>query len=51
MQVEGPGANLSFSDLLVVDDFVLLPLSEDERRDFLDIMEDRHGLRSTLFTS
>jgi len=43
--------NLAKTDLLVVDDFVLLPLSEDERRDFLDIMEDRHGLRSTIFTS
>lgn len=26
-------------------------MKEDERRDFLDIMEDRHVIRSTLFTS
>jgi DNA replication protein DnaC len=42
---------LAKTDLLVVDDLVLVPLSEDQRRDFLDIMEDLHGIRSTLFTS
>ena len=43
--------NFRKTDLLVIDDFVISPLSESERRDMLDIMEDRHGIRSTLLTS
>ena len=39
------------TDLLVVDDWGLSPLNEAERRDFLEIMEDRHGIRSTVITS
>jgi len=27
------------------------PLTEQERRDFLDLMEDRHSLKSTFITS
>ncbi len=38
-------------DLLVIDDFGLAPLSDNERRDLLEIMEDRHNTRSTLITS
>lgn len=39
------------TDLLVLDDFGLVPLSPSDRRDLLEILEDREGLRSTLVTS
>lgn len=38
-------------DVLILDDWGLVPVTEIERRDLLEIMEDRHGLRSTLWTS
>jgi DNA replication protein DnaC len=38
-------------DLLVIDDWGLSTLEDTERRDFLEIMEDRHGIRSTIITS
>jgi len=42
---------LAKTDLLVIDDWGLSPLNDTERRDFLEIMEDRHGIRSTVITS
>ncbi|MDE0487688.1 MAG: IS21-like element helper ATPase IstB [Gammaproteobacteria bacterium] len=44
-------AKLAKIDALVVDDFALAPMSEAERRDFLDICDDRYRLRSTILTS
>ena len=38
-------------DVLVLDDWGLAPVKDVERRDLLEIMEDRHGLRSTIWTS
>ena len=38
-------------DLLLLDDFGLETLTEDHRRDLLEILEDRHGTRATLVTS
>jgi DNA replication protein DnaC len=38
-------------DLLVLDDWGLSPLTDEQRRDMLEILEDRHELRSTLVTS
>lgn len=38
-------------DVLVLDDWGLTPLSETQRRDILEIVEDRHGARSTIITS
>ncbi|HTR49947.1 MAG TPA: IS21-like element helper ATPase IstB [Kofleriaceae bacterium] len=38
-------------DVLVLDDWGLAPLREQERRDLLEILEDRHGARSTIVTS
>ncbi len=38
-------------DVLVLDDWGLAPVKDAERRDLLEIMEDRHGLRSTIWTS
>lgn len=42
---------LAKTDLLVVDDWGLSSLNDAERRDFLEVMEDRHGIRSTVVTS
>ena len=39
------------TDLLVLDDLGLAPFTEEARRDFLEILEDRHGKKSTLITS
>ena len=38
-------------DILVLDDFAIGPLTEDARRDLLEILEDRYGLRATIITS
>ena len=38
-------------DVLVLDDWGLAPVQDIERRDLLEIMEDRHGIRSTIWTS
>ena len=38
-------------DVLIVDDWAMAPLSETERRDFLEICDDRYQTRSTLLTS
>ncbi len=38
-------------DVLVIDDFLLRPLSSEQAADVLEVIEDRHGLRSTIFTS
>ena len=42
---------LAQTDVLVVDDFAMAPLSESERRDFLEICDDRSQTRSTVLTS
>lgn len=44
-------ATLARTDLLVLDDWGLQPLSDGHRRDLLEILEDRYGSRSTLVTS
>ena len=38
-------------DLLVVDDWAMAPLGDLERRDFLEICEDRYQIRSLVLTS
>lgn len=42
---------ISKADLLILDDWGLAPLSDVERRDLLEILEDRYGQRATLVTS
>jgi DNA replication protein DnaC len=37
--------------LLILDDFALEPLDHQARHDLLEIVEERYGRRSTLFTS
>jgi DNA replication protein DnaC len=39
------------TDVLLVDDFAMAPLSDGERRNFLEICDDRYGRRSTILTS
>jgi DNA replication protein DnaC len=43
--------SLARIDVLVIDDWALAPLGADGRRDLLEILDDRHQLRSTLVTS
>jgi DNA replication protein DnaC len=38
-------------ELLILDDFGLKPLTQAEKHDLLEIIEDRHALRSTIVTS
>jgi DNA replication protein DnaC len=42
---------LSRVDVLVVDDWAMAPLAENERRDFWEICEERYQTRSTILTS
>ena len=38
-------------EILVIDDFLIRPLSPDQAGDLLEVVEDRAGLRSTIITS
>ena len=38
-------------DLLILDDFLMSPPTEMQRRDLLEVLEDRYGNRSTLCSS
>ena len=42
---------LSRIDVLLVDDFAMAPLKDAERRDFLEICDDRYQRRSLILTS
>ena len=42
---------LAKADILIVDDWGLEKLSLSQRNDLLEIMEDRHNSKSTIFTS
>ena len=44
-------AKLSRLDILVLDDFAMAPLKDSERRDFLEICDDRYQRRSLILTS
>ena len=44
-------ARFARTEVFVLDDWGLAPVQDMERRDLLEIMEDRHGLRSTIWTS
>jgi len=37
--------------LLIIDDWGINPFTDDERRNFLEIMEDRYNVRSTIIAS
>jgi len=38
-------------DLLILDDWLMLPLGQSERRDLLEVAEDRYQTRSSILTS
>jgi DNA replication protein DnaC len=42
---------LGKTDVLLLDDWGLATLTAEQRRDLLEILEDRHGSRSTIVTS
>jgi len=42
---------LAKTELLVIDDWGLNTLSDSERRDILEVIEDRHKVRSTIVVS
>jgi len=44
-------ASLAKTEVLILDDWGLAKLTAENRRDLLEILEDRHGVRSTLATS
>jgi DNA replication protein DnaC len=44
-------AKLSRVQLLIIDDFLLTPLSDWERRDLLEVIEDRYQTGATIITS
>jgi len=54
-RLDGRFARLTASwariDVLVIDDFLLRPLTPDQTADALEVIEDRAGLRSTIITS
>lgn len=39
------------TDLLILDDWGLTPMTDPQRRDLLELLEDRYGKRSTIVTS
>lgn len=44
-------ARFAKADVLVLDDWGLAPLTDQQRHDVLEILEDRHGAGSTVVTS
>jgi len=43
--------HIAHTDVLIVDDWAMAPLTDPERRDFLEICDDRYSARSTVLTS
>jgi DNA replication protein DnaC len=44
-------ARLARVDVLVIDDFAVAPVTDAQRADLLEVLEDRYGARSTIVTS
>jgi DNA replication protein DnaC len=44
-------ARLARVDVLVLDDFAIAPVADMERRDLLELLEDRHATRATVIAS
>jgi len=44
-------ARLDKTQVLILDDLGISPLGDCERRDLLEVIEDRHGVRSTIVAS
>ncbi len=43
--------SLARVQVLILDDWGLTPLTAEQRRDLLEIIDDRHGRTSTIVTS
>jgi DNA replication protein DnaC len=43
--------SIARTDVLLVDDFAIAALNDDERRSFLEICDDRYGRSSMILTS
>jgi DNA replication protein DnaC len=44
-------SRLAKTDVLILDDWGIAPLNDAGRRDILEVIHDRHGVRSTIVTS
>jgi DNA replication protein DnaC len=44
-------SQIAKADILIIDDWGLEPLTQSQKNDLLEIMEDRHNSKSTIFTS
>lgn len=44
-------AKIARADVLILDDWAMAPITDVERRDLLEILDDRYGTRSTIVTS
>src|SRR5260370_701118 len=44
-------ARVARIDVLVIDDFAIAPVTETERRDLLEGLEDRYAMRATVISS
>lgn len=44
-------ARFAKTDVLIIDDFAIATITDTARRDLLEVLEDRHGLRATIITS
>jgi DNA replication protein DnaC len=44
-------AKIARADVLVIDDFAMTPITDNERRDLFEVLDDRHGTRSTIIAS
>jgi DNA replication protein DnaC len=44
-------SSLSKKDLIVIDDFGLAPLTDEQRRDLLEVLEDRYDRKSSMVAS
>jgi DNA replication protein DnaC len=44
-------SRLARVDVLVIDDFAIAPVAETERRDLLEVLEDRYAMRATVISS
>ncbi|MBA4369350.1 MAG: AAA family ATPase [Desulfobacterium sp.] len=42
---------ISRTKVLIIDDFLITPMKEKDRKDLLEVIEDRHGLMSTIIST
>ena len=44
-------ASMAKTDVIILDDWGFAPLTANQRRDLLEVIDDRHGHKSTIVTS